>query len=476
MRRIQTSILLTAREAALKLTFIGAGGARTPLVIQSILDSQHRLPLEQLCLMDIDSERLELMRLASKPRLAKGAAFEVEWTTDPRRAVEGADFIVTTFRAGLMESRLIDEQVPLKHGVLGQETTGPGGFAMALRTIPVMLNYVRMIRELAPGAWLLNFTNPAGMVVEAVTRAAGFERAVGICDNPSSMVRAAAEFLGVQPQQLFPEYFGLNHLGWLRALYLRGEDQVPRILRALRQSGARLPGLPFDIGLLEALGAIPNEYLYFYYYPTRAVENLLRAGRSRAQQILPLNQELYASLRRIRDEEADPASVEAAYARYLDQRHSTYMTIETGAQAHTNGGAQSGGERIASAAEGYTGVTLGLIEALSGSGGAPPIILNVPNRGALPGMADDDVVEVTCVARDGAVRPLAMGPLPDHALGLMKSVKAYERLTIQAAVEGSYALAVKALALHPLVPSYETAKAMVDDYIAQHRDYFPALR
>jgi 6-phospho-beta-glucosidase len=453
----------------MKLTFLGAGGVRTPLVIQSLLSFQERLPLERVCLMDIDSERLELMRLASQPRLAPGAAFELEWTTDPRRAIEGADFVVTTLRAGGMQSRLIDEQVPLRHGVLGQETTGPGGFAMALRTIPVILDYVRLIRELAPDAWLLNFTNPAGMLTEAVTRAAGFERAAGICDNPSAMLRAAAGFLQVEPRRLFPEYFGLNHLGWLRALYLDGVDQVPGIIQALKQTGAQIPHLPFDTGLIESLGMIPNEYLYFFYSPRESVDNLLKAGQSRAAQILPFNDELYESLRRIRDEAADPGTIESVYARYLDRRGGTYMTLETGAQAPNGTGpaaARDQAEAITQSAEGYSAVALELIEALTGRAGVP--ILNVPNRGALPGMADDDVVEVTCHAGQGVLRPLAMGALPDHALGLMKSVKAYERLTIQAALEGSYSLALKALTLHPLVPSFETARSILDDYILRH--------
>ncbi len=467
----------------MKLTFIGAGGVRTPLVIQSILNAQDRLPLTRLCLMDSDAERLDLMRVASKPRLiSKAPSFEISWTTDARTAIEGADFIVMTFRAGLMQSRVVDEQVPLKYGVLGQETTGPGGFAMALRTIPTLLDYVKLIRELAPDAWLLNFTNPAGMVTEAVTRVAGFERAVGICDNPSSMVRAAAEALGVPARRLFPEYYGLNHLGWLRSLYLDGVDQKPRLLRAIKANGGHTLGLPFDLGFVKALDAFPNEYLYFFYYPKQSVENLLRAGQSRAQQILPFNEELYEGLRRIRrlktifdDEAEDPAAVDAVYAHYLRQRHSTYMTLETGAATHGPSEATSDTEEITSAAEGYSAVALGVIEALTGDQAATPI-LNVPNRGALPGMADDDVVEVTCHVGNGVIRPIAMGPLPDRALGLMKSVKAYERLTIQAAVEGSYTLALKALALHPLVPSYETAKMILDDYIAQHGDYFPTLR
>jgi 6-phospho-beta-glucosidase len=458
----------------LKLTFIGAGGARTPLVIQSLLDRQSRVPLTQVCMMDTDAERLELMQMVCKPRLAAGeAAFDVTWTTDPRRAIEGADFVVLTFRVGQMASRVIDEQVPLHYGVLGQETTGPGGFAMALRTVPVLLKYVELIRELSPEAWLFTFANPSGLLTEAVTRAAGYERCVGICDDPPAMVRGAALALGVAPQDLFPEYFGLNHLGWLRALYLRGVDQLPAMLEALRASGARIPGLPFEADFIHSLGLVPSEYLFFYYYPRQSVENLLQAGQSRAQQILPFNDELYASLRRIRDEDANPLLVEDVYRRYLRQRHETYMTLETGERA-AEALPSEALEQIASSAEGYSGVALDLIEGLSSSRGAV-LLLNVPNRGAVPGMAEDDVVEVTCFVRNGVVRPFALGAIPDHALGLMKSVKAYERLTIQAAIEQSYALALKALALHPLIPSFEVARAILDDYTREHGSYFPAL-
>ena len=463
----------------MKLTFIGAGGARTPLVIQSILSFQERIPITEVCMMDIDAERLDLMRMVSKSSLTNKANFKVEWTTDAHKAIEGSDYIVMTIRAGLMESRVIDEQVPLKYGVLGQETTGPGGFAMALRTIPVILDYVELIRKLAPNAWIINFTNPAGMVTEAITRVAGFKHAVGICDDPASMLLTIASFLDVEPQKLFPEYYGLNHLGWLRAIYLDGEDQVPKIIKTMKEKGAKLPRTPFNIELIEALGVIPNEYLFFYYYPRKSVENLLKAGQSRAQQILPFNQELYATLKSIRDEDADPNRFEVAYLHYLNQRHETYMTLETGERTDGHPLTRDGNQKlnitqkIVQSAEGYSAVALTKIEALSV--GQAVLVLNVPNRGALPGLAEEDVVEVTCYVSNGVVRPFAMGSIPDHALGLMKMVKAYEQLAIQAAVEGSYSLAVKALALHPLVPSYETAKMILDDYIAQHGDYFPRL-
>ena len=462
----------------MKLTFIGAGGVRTPLVIQSILNFQDRLPIDTVCMMDIDPERLDLIKLACKPRLAKGAKFAIEWTTDARQAIQGADFIVTTFREGSLESRVIDEQVPLKYGVLGQETTGPGGFAMALRTVPVILKYVELIKELAPDAWLLNFTNPAGILTEAITRVAGFEHAVGICDNPSAMMRAAAAFLNVKTEQLFPEYYGLNHLGWMRSIYLQGKNLVPEMIQRMKQTGQVVEHLPFNVDEMVNLGTIPNEYVYFYYYPKKSVDNLLKSGQSRALQILPFNQELYAGLRRIRDEEDDPEKVQEIYLRYLDQRGSTYMSLETGKGAEAASKKEekktlSAQQSMDESAEGYSAVALTVIEGLISD---PKImILNVPNRGAISGMAEDDVVETTCLVGNGVVRPFAMGSIPDADLGLMKSVKAYERLTIQAAVEDSYATALKALTLHPLVPGYDTAKLILDDYLAQHGDYFPKL-
>jgi len=291
-------------------------------------------------------------------------------------------------------------------------------------------------------------------------------------------VRAAAALLGVEPDTLFPEYYGLNHLGWMRALYLNGVNVIPGMIQSIKESGAFLEHFPFDIHEIENLGTIPNEYVYFYYYPRKSVDNLLKAGQSRAQQILPFNQELYASLRRIRDEEQDPAEVQRVYLRYLDQRHSTYMTLETGqettkAAVEEKPAEQDANQAMDQSAEGYSAVALSVIEALTGS--PRVMILNVPNRSALPGMAEDDVIETTCLVGNGVVRPFAMGSLPDADLGLMKSVKAYERLTIDAAVQDSYSLALKALSLHPLVPGYDIAKAILDDYLEQHGDYFPKL-
>jgi len=462
----------------MKLTFIGAGGVRTPLVIQSILSFQDQLPLDTVCMMDIDPERLDLIKLACKPRLVKKLKFNLEWTTDARKAIQGADYIVTTFREGSIASRVIDEQVPLKYGVLGQETTGPGGFAMALRTIPAILHYVELIKELAPDAWLINFTNPAGIITETITKVAGFDHTVGICDNPANMMRGAAQLLNVEIDRLFPDYYGINHLGWMRALYLNGENLLPQIYSDNPLVDEYLEHLHITREEIAVRGVLPNEYNYFYYHPRESVKNLVASGISRALQIQPFNQELYKSLSRIRDEEEDPAKIHALYLHYLDQRQGTYMSLETGKTVGSENieaiKSLDVEETMDESAEGYSAVALNVIKALTDT--PRLMILNVPNRGSIPGMDDNAVVETTCLVSNGVIRPFAVGSIPSENLALLNAVKAYEQLTIQAAVEESYCKALKALTIHPLVPSHQIAESILDDYLEQHGDYFPALK
>jgi len=452
----------------MKLAVVGVGGVRTPLLLRGILRRQEMLDLAELYLMDTDAEHLELMMLVAEP-LLREVGLHTVWTTDAEEAIRGADYILTTFRVGGIRSRVIDEKVPLKYHVLGQETTGPGGFAMALRTIPVIFEYVDLIKKLASRAWLVNFTNPSGIITEAVVNHAGFERIVGICDNPSSMQRVLAAYLGVAADDLFLEYFGLNHLGWVRAVCLDGKDILPEIVQGLKASGERLEGLPFDPGFMETLGMIPNEYLHFYYHTDQAVENIIKAGKSRGEQIQELNDWFFEELGKLK-EGATEEGIRQLYNAYLQRRGETYMAIETGAAPHAEGLVEMTIEE-----EGYEGVALGVVECLSGARRGVAI-LNVPNRGAIEGMGGRDVVEVTCYLYKSLIRPMAMASVPDSALGLMKQVKEYERLTIEAAIFGSYRLALKALALHPLVPTYEVAKRILDDYIEAHGDLFPELK
>jgi 6-phospho-beta-glucosidase len=460
----------------MKVTIIGAGGVRTPQVVRAFIARQERLGLDELALMDINGARLDLMAALTAPLEAgQRLRFRLTRTTDPAQALAGADFVITTFRVGDIAGRAADERVALDHGVLGQETTGPGGFAMGLRTIPVLFGYLDVMRQACPEAWLINFANPAGMLAEAVINHGRWPRAVGICDAPSGMQRGAAHLLGARPDDVYLEYFGLNHLGWARAVWHQGRDRLPELLDLFDHYHGPLPGYPFEPGLIRALGMLPNEYLYYYYYRAEAVANLLAKGRSRGEQLAELNARLFADLERARAAE-DFDAMQALFAAYFRERGETYFAAETGGKFAGEAAAPSEAQQNEQAAdEGYAGVALNVMEALAGHS-SRVLHLNVANRGAIAGMREDDVVEVPCWVSGGLLRPLAIGSVPDHALGLMKQVKAYERLTVEAALSGSYAAALNALALHPLVPSHAVARALLDDYIAQHAEDFPRLR
>ncbi len=453
-----------------KIAVLGAGGVRTPLIVEALARRQARLSLAELALMDIDAERLDIVGALLAPLEQAGLDFRIVRTRDPDAALDGADFVITTFRVGGMGSRVIDERVPLRYGVVGQETTGPGGFAMAVRTIPVLLGYLDRMRQRCPDAWLINFANPAGLLTEAAVRAGGWPRAVGICDAPESMGRIAAALLGAPIDELYLDYFGLNHLGWLRGVWHNQANYLPRFIAKFDAIG-RLPGLPFSPAFVATMGLIPNEYLFYYYHEREAVANQQRAGCTRGEEIARLNGRLFTELATLR-QQGDLAGMQARHHAYLARRGETYMALETGNSHDFSGLEPQMAELLAG--EGYAGVALGVMEGLLG-GGARQMILNLPNGGAVSGMAAEDVVEVSALVAHGMVRPLAVGVIPPACLGLMQQVKAYERLTIEAAVEGSYNKAHQALTLHPLVRDGAAAKAILDDYRREHGALFPAL-
>lgn len=455
----------------MKITIIGAAGIRTPLILQAILARQDRLGLHELALMDIDGDRLELIGALSYPiEQSPDTKFHILHTTDPSLALKNADFVITTFRVGGIESRVIDERVPLSHGALGQETTGAGGFAMGIRSIPVLLDYVNQMRELCPDAWLINFANPAGMLTEAVIRQTDWTRVVGICDAPTSMHLVIAGLLGAKPEELYLDYFGLNHLGWIKRIIFRNRDHLPDILDLLKSSSS-IPGLSFDPELVLSLGMIPNEYLYYYYDSIQAVSNILRAGESRGEQITKSNLQLLGELREKYDA-LDFTGMVAAYKAYLNVRGGTYMVTETGKSHNFSNLDPKIIESLSD--EGYAGVALNLIEALIGN--KPRMqILNVPNRGAIIGMDEQDVVEIPTLVNHDHIQPMVVGAISEHCMGLIKQIKHFEHLTIEAAVERSYQKALFALTIHPLIRDFATSKAILDEYIAQHGAYFPIL-
>ena len=451
------------------MTMLGAG-VRAPFVLHGLVAGQRDLGLDEVVLHDTDPERLELMAALGAYMCEQwGAAFAVRGETDPRAAIAGARFVFSAIRPGQEAARAVDEEVPLKHGVLGQETTGPGGFAMALRTIPAMLGYARLIEEVAPDALLVNFTNPVGIVMQALHDHTSV-RAVGICDGPISMQRSVAAFLGLPRERVHADYFGLNHCGWIHRLLVDGRDRLPEVLDRFEElQAADEQWRLFDPALVRAIGMLPMEYLYFFYYRDRAVEHIRGSGSSRGRQLQALNDGLWPVLRACIDA-ADLPGALTAWERAMGERDATYFARERGEtlpdEAVEPGDVFEG--------EGYEGVATAVMTAAV-QRRKIPLILNVPNRGAIGGLRDDDVVEVTCLADEHGAHPIAQGRMPDAAMSLVAQVKVYERLTVRAAVEGSYDAALGALLVHPLVASFPVAKAILDGYLEGLPSLLPHL-
>jgi 6-phospho-beta-glucosidase len=452
----------------MKLALIGGGGVRSPLFVASALRRAERVGLEELCLMDTDAEKLAIFgELCREVTRREESDVRITTTTDPQAALDGAAHVVTTIRVGGEQGRVLDERIALGHGVLGQETTGPGGFAMGLRSIPAILKYAEMLDKASPGAWLFSFTNPAGLVTQAL-RDAGFSRTIGICDGANVGHQAVADWLKLDQRKLRAEVFGLNHLSWTRRVLLGDDDVLAPLLRDPAFLSGTMMKL-FDPELVERIGMWLNEYLYYFYYAEQAVEAIGRDEKTRGEEIVELNAKLLDQLRAI-NVARDPAAGLRAFYTYQNRRHATYMHY-----------AQPDGPSMAEAdlqvdevhmsdGEGYAGVALGIIEALE-TGEPLYTALNVPNEGAIDGMRASDVVEVSCVIDRDGVRTLPIGAIPEPQLQLMRQVKLYERLTVEAIDTRSRATAVAALMAHPLVLSYSRAKPLVDEYLAAHAAY-----
>jgi 6-phospho-beta-glucosidase len=440
----------------MKLAIVGGGGVRAPLFVQSALRRRDRLGLDEICLMDTDGAQLQLVGALCEELARKdGGAVRITTTTSVDAAFDGVSHVVTTVRPGGAEGRVTDERIALAHGVLGQETTGACGFAMAVRSIPTILAYARRLREISPNAWLFNFTNPAGLVSQALSYA-GIERCVGICDSANAAQTAIAARLGIDAQAVEADLFGLNHLSFTRRAVVEGKDRLPEALA----DDAFLAGTNlrvFEPAVVRRHGMWINEYLYYYYYLDQALEHL-GTGPTRGEEVLELNRQLLADLRRT-DVARDPQRALGVYFDYEERRSGSYMQD---ASQIAPAPAQPGHD-----GEGYAGVALSLMQALDG-GGRIRTGLNVPNAGAIADLRDDDVVEVSCVVDGDGIRPVPVGPMPDAQSYLIHSVKHYERLTARAVLGRDRALAVEALVAHPLVLSYSRAEPLVAAFLAAH--------
>ena len=443
----------------MKITVLGGAGVRTVIFINGLLKRCKKLNIDEVVLYDIDFEKLAVIgKLCRHVVRREGKDLSVREVFDPAEAIRGADYVVTTLRVGGDHSRVIDETVALKNGVIGQETTGVGGFSMAVRTIPALIGYCRMAEELAPDAWIFNFTNPSGLVTQAL-HAEGFSRVIGICDAPSSMKYRMAEKLGVPEEELYMEFFGLNHLSWVKSVKIRGEEIMPRLI-ADDDFLASIQELSiFDPDVIRATGLLPNEYLYYYYHREKALENIGKSGKTRGQTIEEVNLRMMEELNAM-DIDAAPEEALQIFLWYMQLRENSYMSIESGS---ANRPLLAKGTLPVPEGMGYAGVMLDCIEGMQSEEGRT-LVLSVLNRGSLPFLADDDVVEVTCKVSSRGIEPVRQAEVPGFCEMYVRLIKRYERLTVEAVREGSEAKAAEALSLHPLVNSWSLAKKLLADY------------
>jgi 6-phospho-beta-glucosidase len=442
-----------------KIAVIGGGGVRTPLLIFGVNEAAELLNAREMVLFDPDEKRLRIMAELGRAIVAREEGdLRVREATSIEDAVEGADFVLNSVRVGGIATRASDELAAIKHGYPGQETTGPAGAAMALRTVPVALEHARLVKQLSPSGWIVNFTNPAGLITQAIMSHTG-ARVVGICDTPTELFHKIALALGASPNEVSCDYAGLNHLGWVRRVRLRGADVTDRVLNDDAVLGQLYSAPLFDFDMIRALRLIPTEYLFFYYSRRRALENQRRQGSSRGAEVEQLNAVLIETLAS-RLAAGDREGAIAAYVAYLNRRSGSYMKLEAAGGTALDEVPYDGEPfRVAS---GYHRIALDVMTALTGARPAE-IVVNTRNAGAVPDLPADDVVETACRISNNSITPLPIDPLPDAVLGLVQSIKAYERATIEAACGGSPLSARKAFLIHPAIGEWEPTEALLHD-------------
>lgn len=432
LSRVADATGVKAVALPVKVAVVGGGSTYTPELVEGFVALRDRLPVDELVLLDVDEHRLERVGgLARRILDERGWAGRLRTTTDVADAVDGAGFVVLQLRVGGQSARRGDETLPLEHGCIGQETTGAGGFAKALRTVPVVLELAEEVaRRAAPGAWIVDFTNPVGIVTQSLLDEG--HRAIGLCNVAIGFERRFARMLDVAADAIELEQVGLNHLTWIRAVRVDGRDRLPELLD--RHADELAADLRLPARLLHELRAVPSYYLRYYYLTDEVLREQL-AGAIRAEEVQRIEAELL-------ERYADPGL--RTQPEQLQQRGGAY----------------------------YSEAAVRLMASLHDGWGDVQVV-DVRNAGTIAGLPDDAVVEVPArIDRDGA-HPIEIGPLPPELLGLIQQVKAYEQLAASAARSGDRRQALLALLANPLVPTYAAATTLLDELLASNRDFLP---
>ncbi|MDR0124045.1 6-phospho-beta-glucosidase [Bacillus zhangzhouensis] len=430
----------------IKIVTIGGGSSYTPELVEGFIKRYHELPVKELWLVDIEAgqEKLNIVGALAKRMVEKaGLPIEVHLTLDRRAALKDADFVTTQFRVGLLEARAKDERIPLKYGVIGQETNGPGGLFKGLRTIPVILEIVKDMEELCPDAWLVNFTNPAGMVTEAVLRYTNLKKVVGLCNVPIGIKMGIAKALDVDVERIEVQFAGLNHMVYGLDVYLDGVSIMDQVLDELGNPNSQwsmknIEAKNWEPSFVKGLGVIPCPYHRYYYKTKDMLEEEQKAAQekgTRAEVVQQVEQELFELYK-------DPD-----------------LSIKP-PQLEKRGGAY------------YSDAACNLISSIyNDKHDIQPV--NTVNRGAIASIPAESAVEVNCIITKDGPKPIATGDLPVAVRGLVQQIKSFERVAAEAAVTGNYETALVAMTINPLVPSDEIAKQMLDEMLEAHREYLP---
>lgn len=430
----------------IKIATIGGGSSYTPELVEGFIKRYDEFPISELWLVDIEAgkEKLEIVGNLAKRMVKKaGLPIDVHLTLDRREALKDADFVTTQFRVGLLEARAKDERIPLKYGVLGQETNGPGGLFKGLRTIPVILDICRDMEELCPDAWLINFTNPAGMVTEAVLRYSNIKRVVGLCNVPIGMEMGIAKLLEVDHSRIRIDFAGLNHMVYGLDVYVDGVSVKDKVINLLTDPNntsfvKNIEGIGYEPGFIKALNILTCPY-HNYYYKTREmvdkdVKNAEKEG-TRAEVVQKLEKELFELYK---DENLDIKPPQ------LEKRGGAY----------------------------YSDAAVRLITSIyNDKGDIQPV--NTMNRGAIASIPYESAVEVSCIITKDGPKPISVGDLPVAVRGLVQQIKSFERVAAEAAVTGNRDTALLALTINPLTPSDKIAKEIIDEMMEAHKEHLP---
>ncbi|ACO84224.1 6-phospho-beta-glucosidase [Clostridium botulinum] len=436
-------------DNGIKIVTIGGGSSYTPELVEGFIKRYNELPVRELWLVDIEEgrEKLQIVGNLAKRMVRKaGIPMEIHLTLDRKKALKDADFVTTQIRVGFLDARIKDEKIPLNHGVIGQETNGAGGMFEALRTIPVILDIDKDMSKLCPNAWMINFTNPAGMVTEALLRYGKNKRVIGLCNVPIGMEKAAAKVLEIEHKRLRMDFVGLNHMVFGKEVYVDGIKVTDKLINLLADGNIgqivkNVSDFTWNKDFIKALGMMPCPYHKYYFQTKDMLKEELEQfskGETRAEVVKKVEEELF---KLYKDENLDIKPPE------LEKRGGAY----------------------------YSDAACRLICSIyNDKKDIQPV--NIRNNGAITGIPNESAVEISCMITKDGPKPITVGDLPISINGLIQQIKAFERLVVDSAVFGDYHKAILALTVNPLVQSDKLAKTLVDELMIAHKDYLPQFK